>query len=159
MDKYDYAKSIYRSAKATVAIGLPRSRCDFQQSAYAHARLGSGCPRCSGKGQDTADFIDRARVAHGKLYDYSKTRYVRNKDKVVITCAKHGDFEQLPYGHLSGKGCRKCAYENNAILQPISSAEFVRRACIIHDSKYVYSNVEYVNGRTKVKIVCPDHGE
>ena len=28
--------------------------------------------------------------------------------KVIITCPIHGDFEQLSYNHLQGKGCPKC---------------------------------------------------
>ena len=37
--------------------------------------------------------------------------------------------------------------------------EFIRRAQAIHGTKYDYSLVEYVNNKTKVKIICPVHGE
>lgn len=40
----------------------------------------------------------------------------------------------------------------------MSREEFVETATNIHNNKYDYSLVEYVNNRTKVKIVCPIHG-
>lgn len=36
--------------------------------------------------------------------------------------------------------------------------EFIERANIIHKNKYDYSLVEYVNNKTKIKIICPRHG-
>lgn len=37
--------------------------------------------------------------------------------------------------------------------------EFVEKAIKIHGNKYDYSKVEYVNNKTKVCIICPEHGE
>ena len=37
--------------------------------------------------------------------------------------------------------------------------EFIEKAKAIHGDKYDYSKVEYVNGRTKICIICPEHGE
>ena len=42
------------------------------------------------------------------MYDYSKTVYVNARTKVTIICPKHGEFEQLPSGHLNGVGCPQC---------------------------------------------------
>lgn len=36
---------------------------------------------------------------------------------------------------------------------------FIGESNIVHCDKYDYSKVEYVNNKTKVMIVCPDHGE
>ena len=36
--------------------------------------------------------------------------------------------------------------------------EFKEKAKQLHNDKYDYSNVVYVNSRTKVKIICPKHG-
>lgn len=36
---------------------------------------------------------------------------------------------------------------------------FFEKAIKIHNNKYDYSKVEYVNSRTKVCIICPEHGE
>mgnify|MGYP001080345179 CR=1 FL=1 len=36
---------------------------------------------------------------------------------------------------------------------------FISRSSAKHNNKYNYDRVEYVNGTTKVKIICPIHGE
>lgn len=37
--------------------------------------------------------------------------------------------------------------------------EFIEQAKRIHGEKYDYSEVEYIDGQTKVCIICPKHGE
>ena len=39
-----------------------------------------------------------------------------------------------------------------------NAKEFIEKANQLHDSKYDYSQVDYVNSRTKVIIICPIHG-
>ena len=58
-------------------------------------------------------FIDRANLVHNNKYLYSKCNYVNPDTKIIITCLIHGEFSQLPYGHLSGRGCKSCATECN----------------------------------------------
>lgn len=53
-------------------------------------------------------FIELCKKVHGDLYDYSKVNYIRVMDKIIISCKKHGDFEQRAYSHLEGEGCPKC---------------------------------------------------
>ena len=36
---------------------------------------------------------------------------------------------------------------------------FIERANLIHTNKYNYDKVEYVNNKTKIKIICSIHGE
>ena len=40
-----------------------------------------------------------------------------------------------------------------------NAEQFIKKANQLHNDKYDYSNVEYVNSRTKVTIICPEHGE
>ena len=37
--------------------------------------------------------------------------------------------------------------------------EFIKEAVELHGNKYDYSKTDYVNAKTKVCIVCPEHGE
>ena len=37
--------------------------------------------------------------------------------------------------------------------------EFIEKAIKIHGDKYDYSKVEYIDSKTKVKIICQIHGE
>ena len=43
--------------------------------------------------------------------------------------------------------------------KPKTLGEFISEATTIHENKYDYSNVVYVNAHTKVKIICPLHGQ
>ena len=40
-----------------------------------------------------------------------------------------------------------------------TAEDFIKKAKKVHGNKYDYSKVEYVNSRTKVCIICPEHGE
>ena len=40
----------------------------------------------------------------------------------------------------------------------ISLETFIQKARKIHGDKYDYSETEYINNRTKIKIICPKHG-
>lgn len=46
------------------------------------------------------------------------------------------------------------------MVRKLTREEFIRRSNIIHNNKYNYEKVIYVNNRIKVKIICPvdDHG-
>ena len=37
--------------------------------------------------------------------------------------------------------------------------KFIEKAKQKHGDKYDYSKVEYINNKTKVCIICPEHGE
>lgn len=45
------------------------------------------------------------------------------------------------------------------ILFNMKQEEFIKKAIEIHENKYDYSKVDYINNRTKVCIICPEHGE
>jgi hypothetical protein len=105
----------------------------------------------------TEEFIKRAKEVHGDKYDYSLVDYKNNNTKVKIICPKHGVFEQRAADHLSGYGCKKCHKEN--FYQKLTAEEFIKRAKEVHGDKYDYSLVDYKGCQTKVKIICPIHGE
>lgn len=46
----------------------------------------------------------------------------------------------------------------NVMPKKITQEEFINRAKLIHGDKYDYSEVNYINSSTKVKIICPIHG-
>lgn len=103
----------------------------------------------------TQEFINKAQLVHSFKYDYSKTIYLNAHKNVIITCIKHGDFEQKAYSHLNGRGCRKCFFE----LERTSLIDFINKANIVHCNKYDYSKSIYVNARSPISIICPFHGE
>lgn len=44
-------------------------------------------------------------------------------------------------------------------MKKLTKEDFIKKANLIHSNKYDYSLVEYINSFTKVKIICPIHGE
>ena len=101
----------------------------------------------------TEEFIQKAKQIHGDKYDYSKVNYVNSKTKVEIICPEHGSFHQTPNRYLRNMTCRKCM--NNGKL---TLGAFVEKSNSIHNFKYDYSFVKYKGNKTKVEIICPEHG-
>lgn len=109
--------------------------------------------------KDTETFILKACWQHGDYYDYELVKYKGTSGKVKIVCPKHGIFEQRAGGHLQGKGCKSCQYDNNATKARYTKEQFTEISRKVHGDKYDYSTVEYKNKEQKVRIICPEHGE
>lgn len=157
--RYDYGRAVYVRAHDKVTITC-KAHGYFEQAANSHLR-GNGCYKCGRESitakpsQEAKDmFIEKACAIHGDKYDYLKTVYARARDKVIITCKQHGDFEQEAASHLKGSGCAKCAG-----LRRYSTQEWIQEAVAAHGDRYDYTNVEYVNAKTKVSISCANHGD
>lgn len=120
--------------------------------------MGRGCSKCAGNyRKTTGDFIEESQKIHGSKYDYSKTVYIKDSQKVVITCHEHGDFEQAASSHLQGMGCSKCGHYGNS-NEPKSKKEFVRDAVAKYGDWFDYSFVRYQGNKEPVIIFCELHG-
>ena len=106
----------------------------------------------------TAEFIARARRAHGGHYDYSLTIYKNNISKIIIICPKHGQFKQRASHHMGGHGCPKCKSEHLSTIKKYSHESFIARARAIHGDTYDYSRTKYIASGRKIEIGCPMHG-
>lgn len=151
-DRYDYSLVRYVNNTTKVRI-ICREHGEFEQTPAAHVN-GQGCPRCVKNAPvDQAECLRRFHEVHGDEYDYSDVEYA-NKDKPVkIICRKHGVFLQSPANHWHGQGCPRCYGTGK-----LDTQEFIRRSREVHGDRYDYSQVEYVNNHTKVRIICPVHG-
>ncbi len=101
----------------------------------------------------TEEFIEKAKAVHGDRYDYSQVEYEGSKKPITIACLEHGLFNQIPNAHLNDQGCPDCAGTGK-----LTAETFIRKARAIHGDRYDYSQVEYLNSKTKVRIICPGHG-
>jgi very-short-patch-repair endonuclease len=99
-------------------------------------------------------FISKANKIHKNRYDYSKVNYINAKTKVTIICSEHGEFQQTPSNHLSNYNCQKCAKNFQ-----LDTNSFIEKAINIHNNKYDYSKVNYINADTQIIIICREHGE
>ena len=104
-------------------------------------------------------FINKANIKHNHKYDYSLVEYINSQTKVKIVCPEHGIFEQIPSMHLLRNGCPLCGNKQKSMKKIKTREWFIDKANIKHHHKYDYSLVEYINSQTKVKIICPEHGE
>jgi very-short-patch-repair endonuclease len=99
-------------------------------------------------------FISKAIKIHGDKYEYSKVNYINAKTKVTIICKTHGEFSQTPSNHLNRHNCQKCANNFKG-----NTETFIVKAKQIHEDKYDYSKVKYINADTQIIILCKEHGE
>jgi len=152
-NKYDYSLVEYVNGYTKIKIICPEHGM-FEQIPNIHLN-GNGCSICAGsKKSSTQEFISKSINIHNNKYDYSLVEYSNNITKVKIICPLHGIFDQSPSSHLNGNGCPRCAKIKNLT----TNSEFISKANDIHNNKYDYSLVEYINSYTKVTIICPEHG-
>lgn len=162
--RYDYSLSFYRNSKTPVLIYCFLHGY-FKQTPGKHL-AGSGCGVCSlvtqgrKRALTTSEFIEKANKIHGcGFYDYSKSIYIKAKNKITITCKTHGDFTMTPNKHLMGQGCRKCGVLRRTDKQSRTQLDFLADAYAVHGSRYNYSNSLYISSHKKITITCKEHGD
>lgn len=161
-DRYIYDKVEYTTNKAKVIVTC-RKHGDFPTNAYDFLQ-GHGCPECGkeavriARRKDQEQFLVECKKVHGDKYDYSKTVYEGKRKKITIICPTHGPFEQWPDNHLNGEGCKWCKRDMQKNLYKMGLEKFIEKARKVHGNRYDYSLVEYVNNKTDVTVICPDHG-
>jgi len=154
--KYSYPDGYVNSA-TKIKIICPIHGAFFQKpnnhlSGYKCAKCGRINSSYSNTNTHKKTFCKKANEVHNNKYEYPD-EYVNAHTKLKIICPVHGAFLQSPNGHLAGRGCGVCS--NNIKL---TSKKFIKKANEVHNNKYSYPD-EYVNAHTKLKIICPIHGE
>jgi hypothetical protein len=151
-DKYNYSNLIYLDAKTKIEI-IDEFGFKHHQLPFQHLKRTISIESADNKNEY---IIKQFKDIHGDKYDYSKVNYTGSTTKVKIICSEHGTFEQSPSNHTNIKrssGCPKCVGKLKTTIDIIK--DFVN----IHNDKYDYSKVDYINGKTKVTIICPEHGD
>jgi len=149
--KYDYSEVQFKGTRQKITIICPYHG-RFRQLPRNHLK-GNECPKCSlnNKSLTKEEFLSRANSKHGCQYQYGDYNGLSNN--ITIICPKHGPFGQIANNHIQGSKCPKCC--SNSIL---TFVQFKDRAISVHGDKYDYSEVEYKNYKSHVKIICPKHG-
>jgi hypothetical protein len=172
-NKYDYSKVVWKGVDIDIIVECP-IHGEFIIRPADHKR-GRECQKCSKETHiqynklDTNNFIEKCIQIWGNKYDYSKTEYLGANDKVIIICDKHGEFEQLPSNHYKYEGCKYCNDKDihrknvfnirNIELKEKCKKEFETKTNKIHNNKYDYSKTNYIDAKTKITIICKEHGE
>lgn len=161
-ETYDYSLVEYKDSKTPVSI-MCRTHGVFEQIPKSHLR-GSGCPICASSKRvhtyENEKFIEMSRELYGDKFEYSQCNYVGMHSHVQIICKKHGVFNVLAATHLKQNGgCPECKKERIGELHRYTTKDFINKAQEKHGKTYDYSNVEYVNSYTPLRIICATHGE
>lgn len=78
---------------------------------------------------------------------------------MVIICREHGAFSQRPTNHVTvGQGCNACSQAKVRESHRLTQKEVIKRFIAAHGDRYDYSKVVFVDVKTKVSIVCKEHG-
>ena len=171
-DKYNYDEVVYITTFDEVKVYCNYHKEFFTIAPTDHiSHKHRGCPKCGmdrtmaslnkmakAKKLSTEEFIKRSKVVHGDKYDYSKSEYLGDGEKVEIICPKHGPFSQCAGAHSHGHGCQECYDERRAISIKKDSNQFIEECKIVHNNKYTYENTIYTASRNKIEINCPIHG-
>ena len=152
----DYSNTVYLGSTTKVSINCPKHG-SFEINPSAFLRKGK-CPKCSLKIPTNQEFIEKCQLIFPN-YNFDNIIYTGRHSKVKVKCNIHNyEFEIAAGDLLNGHGCPKCK-SDNAKKQAYTNEQFITQAKLIHDNKYDYSKVEYINSKTKVCIICPEHGE
>jgi len=84
-----------------------------------------------------------------------------NDDKIIVRCIKHDHTWQTTPHHLmaSKHACKYCYREYRIELDRKKNSEKFNLFLEEHYAPfYEVSEVNYVNNKTKVKLICPEHG-
>jgi hypothetical protein len=158
-DMFGYDKLEYTGRNNKITLYCKKHSDYFETTPESHYKHVS-CSHCKKENKiansellSTEEFIEKANIVHNYKFDYSKTVYTGANNYVVIICPMHGEFKQRAQGHLMGKSCALCKD-----VVKLNTDEFIQRARNVHGDVFDYSEVEYVNSDTKVKIICKKHG-
>ena len=151
-NKYNYSLVDYKTNSDKVIIICP-THGEFKQTPHGHL-TGRGCRNCVGRFNITnEEIIKEGKHIHGDNYGYDKVEYVDSVTKIKIFCKEHdGYFHQTVGNHLRGNRCPICYGNINMELKG-----FIDKSIKTHGDKYDYSEVNYINNKTKVKIFCKEH--
>jgi len=180
--RYDYSQAVYTYGHNPVTV-ICRVHGLFAVSMYNHAS-GHGCNKCASVARGIKSRVSNkhrvelllSRLPGPDKYDFAEllaSAYTGGYN-LPITCKLHGRVTAHYSNLLSGKGCPACGaltrgyYAKSYNVAPqVAVAQgritkhapiFIEKARVIHSGFYDYSQVVYRGMRSKVDIVCPDHG-
>lgn len=105
-------------------------------------------------------FIQRAKAAHGEMYNYSNAVYRGLRNHVTIVCPEHGEFSQSAEAHINqGQGCPECGKLKSAKSRLNSHEDFLRKVPEEYTARYDMSRTAYEGLYTPVSVSCKLHGE
>jgi hypothetical protein len=104
------------------------------------------------------EILDKLQSIHQGRYDYSLAVITDTATAIQIVCRKHGSFWLSPGAHYY-RGCPECGIESRLGARKGSWEVFMKKAEEAHPGKYSYDKDTFKGIRTKMRIICPVHGD
>ena len=108
-------------------------------------------------------FLEKAYEKYGNKFNYNLNNYNGlTKNKIKIICLLHGEFEQILHTFLLKNcktGCKKCGIKMFKNSKTNNIEDVLKQFNDIYNYKYKYVLDDYVNKKSKIKIICKEHGE
>jgi len=123
------------------------------------------------------EFFDKIKSIYQGTLDFSQFDYLNADTKGKVICSKHGDLWIRPrHLILNHTKCKKCVIEEkkNLKIKQVelkkqnqkkriphnlkSEQEWLEIFNKIHNNKYKYIDLDIINRKSIIKIICPVHG-
>ena len=147
---YEYTINDYKNNKQKIEIICDKGYI-FEMSVSQHLK-GYKCPYCLGSKISNLEILSEVIETHKNKYVYPDFSYDKLDDEIKIICPEHGLFTKSIKLHRRGSGCSKCSMRFKK-----TNYDFIE-FCLKIDNKLNYSQVNYINNKQKVNIICKDHG-
>lgn len=158
--KFDLTESVYIDAKTKIKV-ICHEKDEFGNEhgefwvTPDHLLRGQGCPKCN-------SILYKKYIPYLYKQGLELIEYNSNKNnkypKLKLKCIKHNCvFEIYTRQILNWEYlCPECRNEHSLENE---KKIFIERSNKRHNYFYIYDYVDFVNYTTKVRIICPIHGE
>ena len=175
--KFDYSKFIYINAKTKSVIICP-IHGEFIQTPEKHIISKYGCKLCwevekkkikrNYKGPNIITkeiFLQRCFEKYKDKFKYDLSNYtgICGND-ITITCMEHGEFKSKPHTHLlknNKYGCVECSNKKRVLNKTQDYDSVISILENKYNNKYSYPDYNrhnYINKKSKIDIICHEHG-
>ena len=162
-ERYDYSNVVYKNNTQDVAI-ICKEHGVFYQQPIAHYS-GSGCTKCIQRVvktlADVKQHLNKELVKNWTFVGLKETSEVNMTTKVKVYCSAHKESFNTNFGSLSKrKTC--CDLTKNSLIRTSQQdyfSNYIAKMKLAHKDKYEYlDSFEKVSLKTKINILCKDHG-
>ena len=159
-DVIDFSEMYYKNTKTPITLICKKDGNKITKTPTSFKTSKIFCTFCfKQKTINNKPKIDKKQIFKEKLENKYPNRfelyddiYINQKTKINVFDKKTKQILYITPNDLLYKKIPSDKIENNY-------NNFIKKANEIHNNKYTYSKVEYINSKTKVCIICPEHGE
>lgn len=155
-EKYDYSGTKYVNNHTKVRIFCKDCQEYFWILPGNHISLKQGHGKCNfGYKRSSEEYKEELEKLCGDKLDFSLSNIKKGSDNIEIICKeKSHHFWRSPQSVLAGH--TSCPYCSGNYIK--STEEYKRFLQEYFGDSYDFSEVNYKNRLSPVKIICPDHG-